>query len=445
MSLPPGGELGSTSDPKKLILGDPAHVDAIATALATEARRVRGLATTVGAITTPGWEGGLAQPAYAGAFAREQEKWGAYTTLLEKAGSTLRTYAGSLRTAQSSAADAIAKWEEGEQATQEAVAAHNAAVKAYEDAVCRPAPVQSPFAPPSAAPSVSPARPGPFQDPGEAIREEAVQILEDAREKLDEAGVTTLEALGALEGSRTEGSDDVFGADGSAEGPSISWPLWEQTFGHDPATGKDGKYKDTHDSPFEISLGKAEGEVYVYQAKGEYEDYFGGLKVNADGSFTAAGADGSAEAVIDKDGVRINADGTLTLLNAQGEVTGEYGLAEGSLGGEVSVEATASGHLTADATGVHAGGEAFAGAKASANGSVDLGGVGAGVEAEAWAGAGIAGDLDVGFDDGILKLGGSGGIAWGVGGKIGGEIELDFPEIAENTGDLIASLGDVLP
>jgi hypothetical protein len=66
------------------------------------------------------------------------------------------------------------------------------------------------------------------------------------------------------------------------------------------------------------------------------------------------------------------------------------------------------------------------------------------VTAEGWAGAGIAGDVDFGFKDGTLTLGGSGGIAWGIGGKVGGEITLDFPEMWETGGDIVDGIGSLL-
>ncbi|WP_121256532.1 putative T7SS-secreted protein [Nocardioides ferulae] len=445
MSLPAGAALGSTTDPKKLIVGEPTKVEAAATLLSDEARRVSGLADDVDAITTPGWEGGLGQPAYAASFADEQAKWRAYVELLEAAGTSISTYAGALTTAQARAADAIAKWEEGEQATADAVAAYNAAVEAYNASQCRP-----PLTVPSigggttVVPTIGPAHPGTFVDPGEALREEAQQILDDARTALDEAGAAALKELGILEGGRTEGSDDLLGADGSAEGPSFNWPWWEDTFGKDPRKGEDGKYDDPHESPFELSLGSLEGEAWVYQAEGEFEDYYGDVHVTGEGTVTVLGADGSAEATINSEGLFLNLDGTATLVGAEGEVKGEYGPGEVTLSGAASVEATAGGHATIDSTGVHTGGEAFAGGKIEGGLAAEVAGVGSEVEAEGWYGVGVSGHADVGFDDGKLTLGGSGGVALGLGGKIEGSITLDFPEIWETGGDLIDAIGGVL-
>lgn len=63
---------------------------------------------------------------------------------------------------------------------------------------------------------------------------------------------------------------------------------------------------------------------------------------------------------------------------------------------------------------------------------------------EGWAGAGIAGDLDLGYRDGKIEIGGSGGVAWGLGGKISGSITIDPGEVVETGGDIIDAIGDLL-
>ena len=124
------------------------------------------------------------------------------------------------------------------------------------------------------------------------MRDEAEQILEDARKALDEAGQQALEALGVPRGRQDRGQRDWFGASGDVHGPKFSWKFWEDTFGNE----KQGEKK----SPFELSLGSAEGEAHVYKAEGKWEDYYGDFHVNADGSVTILGADGSAEATINR-------------------------------------------------------------------------------------------------------------------------------------------------
>lgn len=440
MSAPASKQLGETHDPKQLVPGEPAHVDANVTALADQHTLIGDKYDLVRAVSIPGWTG-LTAWGYEASFEAELEKWKAYLSLLDQARTTLTTYAGALRTAQSEAQRAIEKWDEGEQATADALTAHNAAVDAYNDSLCAPTPTTSPFGGPP-VPTIRPAPPGPFVDPGEAIREEARQILDDARQGLEDAGQVALVALGGLEGARTEGEGDWFGAEGSAEGPSFSWKFWEDTFGDDPGKGPDSRYDDKHDGgPFRISLGHVEGEAWVGKAEGSWEDYWGPVRVNADGSVTLLNASGEAEATIDGDGLRVNVDGTFQVVGAEGSVGGEWGYAEAELSGEAYGGATANTHFIADDTGLHAGGELFAGGRAGGTVEGDVGGVGGGVTAEGWAGAGIAGDADIGWDDGALTIGGSGGIAWGLGGKIGGEVTLDFPEMWETGGDIVEGIG----
>jgi hypothetical protein len=444
VSLPEGAALGSTDDPAKLILGDPGSVRTNASTLADEATKVERLADDVDDITIAGWSGGWGEPAYAAARSAEQDKWRAYAEVLRTTSKTLTTYAGSLTTAQSRAADAIRKWEEGEQATRTAVSEYNAAVDAYNAYVNRQVCVPT-YGGGPVTPSIGPSRPGPFVDPGEALREEAEQILEDARTALDEAGETAVRELGGLPGAKTEGSSGP-GMSGSMEGPSIDWGDWKDTFGRNPSSGKDGKYEHgvDGDSPFAINFGKIEGELHAWGAEGSVEDYWGDVKVHADGSITVGGLDGSASGKIDANGLTAQAGAGVTLLGLEGKAGGEWGYLSGEVSGSAAAEARAEGDVTVGTRGVHAGGELFAGGRAEVGVSGDVGGVGGDVSAEGWAGIGISGDVDFGFHDGKFEIGGSGGAAFGLGGKIGGHITIDPGEVLETGGDIVDAIGGLL-
>ena len=226
MTLPEGAALGTTTDPQTLIKGEPGQVEANAARLGDEAARIGRLADQVDAVAVDGWEGGVGQPAYAAARRAEQGKWRAYARLLERAGASLSTYAGALRAAQGRAADAIARWEEGEQATEAAVREYSEAVAAYNAHANRRVSLAS----------TGPVRPAPFVDPGEPLRREARQILEEARKALDAAGATAVKELGGLPGARTEGSSGQ-SASGGVDRPSFDWQGWENTFGKNPADG----------------------------------------------------------------------------------------------------------------------------------------------------------------------------------------------------------------
>ncbi len=443
MTLPEGAELGSTKDPKALIKGEPSEVDANAVTLSDEASRIGGIAGQFAGVQIPGWQGGSGSVAYASKHEAEMAKWTAYTELLTAASTSLSMYAGSLRTAQTSAQAAIEKWQQGEDATAAAVLEYNTAVDTYNAAQNQRVTIPT-FGNTDVLPSAGPARPGPFQDPGAAMREEAVQILEDARKELDSAGASAVGELGGLEGARTESSSGP-GADGKVEGPKIKWQAWEETFGRNPREGADGAYDNgASDSPFAISLGKIEGNAQAWGAKGEWEDYVGGVNVKADGSVTVAGVKGDAEASITDDGVVIGANGRVIVAGAEGSVSGEYGIAEGKLSGEASLGANAGGGVELGPTGVHANGELFAGAQAEVKAGGDVGGLGGEVKAEGWAGIGAGGDLDAGYDDGKLTIGGSGGLAFGIGGQIGGEVTIDVEEALDTGKDIVEGIGGLL-
>ncbi|MFC6342559.1 hypothetical protein ACFP8W_11270, partial [Nocardioides hankookensis] len=82
--------------------------------------------------------------------------------------------------------------------------------------------------------------------------------------------------------------------------------------------------------------------------------------------------------------------------------------------------------------------------KAEPSEKAEVAAVGREVEAEGWAGVGIGGDVDFGFKDGKFEIGGSGGAALGLGGKIGGHITIDPGEIIDTGGDIIGGIGDFL-
>ncbi|CAN5498814.1 hypothetical protein BH09ACT12_BH09ACT12_17980 [soil metagenome] len=427
MAAPPSLQLGETQDPTALIPGNVSVVWDNITGLSDARTLITDAHAACEAITSEeALESGVTSLFYGMDRSKQLSRYEGFAAILETAHGALTTYAGALSTAQGVAADALAKWNEGEQMTQDAITQYNAAVDAYNAAQC--APKKYTFAGGRAyeVPTISQGPPGEFVDPGESVRQEAKALLESGRKDLLTAAGKALATLGAPDeeddGKENSHSGDVdwLGAQGSMEGPSISWSFWEKHFG-DSEPGDD--------DPFKISLGSIEGGVYVFNAEGEFENYYGDVKVNGDGSVTILGADGSAGATIDRDGVKINADGTLTILGAEGSIHGSLGPAEIGAEGEVLVGATAEGDLSLTKEGIHGGGELFAGGKIEGKINGDVGGVGAEGRGEGWAGIGIAGDADLTFKDGKLTVGADGGVALLLGGKLGGEVTLDLPEI----------------
>ena len=381
MTAPSSKELGQTTDPQELVPGNTEHIEANVTRLADEHERISGLFDSLKSVRVPEWSGD-AQQAWEVHHDVEVDRWKRYLKHLAETRDAIKAYSGSLTAAQGKAQQAIDKWQEGEEATDQAVIDYNNAVDTYNKHACDPVPVGGP-------PVIRPAHPGPFVDPGEKIRDEAQEVLDGAREDVAEAGDSAVSKLQNADGGKTDAQYDFFGWDHEFESPSVSWPWSRETedlekFGTEP-----------DESPWAISLGSGSLKGWLFSSDASWEDFYGPLGLNAE-----YGA----------------------LVGAEGEYSAKI-----------------------DNTGAHAGGELFAGAKIEGGGGVDLGPVGGNVDVEGWAGAGAAADLDLGYDDGKITVGGHGGLAWGLGGKVGGDITIDVPGVIETGGDVIESIGGLLP
>lgn len=435
MSLPDGAELGSTADATALIKGDKSSVAERAAALHAERRRVVGILQSIEGMAIPTWQGGDGKATYLQSRSAEVKKWEAYRDLLKASGDSLNSYADALGIAQERAQSAIDKWEAGEKATKDATTAYNERVASYnqwvEQQQCNPSP----------APSFGPAPPGQFVDPGEELREEAQEVLKDARESLDKAGLSCVNELGGLPGAKTE-HGQMDHAEFEAKGPKVKWGAWSETFGQgmgkDDLLGREGSKK----PPFEISLGSVEGKLRAWGYEGKVEDYWGDVKVNAEGKIIVGEIAGKASAKIVSDGIEAEVGAKATAVRVEGKAGAEYGYAE--VKGEASAEVAAEAKGAASATlseGVHVGGEAFAGAKADAKVSGDVAGVGGTAGVEGWAGVGAAADAEVGWDDGKVTIGGELGVGLGLGGKVDLDITVDVGEVADAGGDLVDAIG----
>jgi hypothetical protein len=127
-------------------------------------------------------------------------------------------------------------------------------------------------------------------------------------------------------------------------------------------------------------------------------------------------------------GQSVNADGDFrTRLIGLG--FGGQGSAEAGVG----VETGAGIQSGTDGTSIGAG--AFAGDYARAEGTVDIGGLGVGGSVEGWAGVGAEIKSEASFEDGVLKIKPTIGLALGVGGKLSPEIEIDTNKIQEEFTD----------
>lgn len=435
MSLPDGAELGSTTDATDLIKGDKASIAERANALHTEKRRVVGILQSIEGMAIPTWQGGDGKATYLQSRSAEVKKWEAYRDLLNASGDSLNSYADALGIAQERAQTAIDKWDEGEKATRDATSTYNEQVASYNQWVehqrCNP----------SSAPSFGPTHPGQFVDPGEKMREEAQGILKDARESLDKAGLSCVSELGGMPGAKTE-HGQMDHTEFEVKGPKVKWGAWSETFGQgmgkDDLLGREGSKK----PPFEISLGSVEGKLRAWGYEGKVEDYWGDVRVNAEGKVIVGELAGKASAKIVSDGIQAELGAKATAVRVEGKAGAEYGYAE--VKGEASAEVSAEAKGVASATlseGVHVGGEAFAGAKADAKVSGDVAGIGGTAGVEGWAGVGAAADAEVGWDDGKITIGGEFGVGLGLGGKVDLDLTIDAKEVAGAGGDLVDAIG----
>ncbi|MGH3351375.1 MAG: putative T7SS-secreted protein [Nocardioides sp.] len=456
MALAAGAELGATNDPKALVVGDKAAVAERATAILDEQRRIGSLLETIESLAVPTWEGGFGKAGYVYEMDQEASKFGAYRDTLKSMGTSLNTYADALGTAQNRAQDAIDKWNEGEAATKKALSEHNAAVDGYNGLV---AAHNSAIKSGQTVPPIGLAHPGAFVDPGEALRQEAKEILADAREQLDSAGSTATNppAQSSSSGSG-EGSGPTW-----FKGGKFKFPGAEDSTGLNPrdladypdgdsrswgdAAGEDGEEEGNSKKPSvnaEVSVVSGDAKASVLSAEGKSEGKIGDLEGKAGGSVDVLTVGAGGEVKVGTDGVAASGQVNAHLVHAKGEASVDYGPIGAHAKGEAYVGAEAKASVGIGKNGIHAGGEAFAGAKITGEVGGDVGGVGAGVEAEAWAGVGVAADLDVGMKDGKFTLGGELGAGLGIGAKIGPNVTLDFPKMAETGQDIAEDAGKVV-
>lgn len=423
MSLPAGAALGSTRDPQALVVGDASTLDANATDLAAAATKLEDVGNGLKAVRTPGWTG-PASTAFTGQLEKQPKAWFDLDELLTEAASQLTRQAAQLRTAQAKAQDAIDLWDKGQAATAAAVHAYD-----QEQATRAATPATTPLPPPQ-----------PFSDPGEAMRRQAQEILDQARSTLDDAGSSAAGKLASLAGIPTPGGDWL-NADGEAKGPD------DGTFkiGDDKQFGKapwsDYRDKDDDDGPkLSYDLASISGSANLWATTGAFTKNFHGVEVDGEGS-VKVGVNGEASLTLTEDELKAKAEASVG-VTAEGKVDARYGHVGVGAEGEAFAGARAEGEVGVGADGVHAEGEAFAGARASAEAHGDVGGVGGSAGAEGWAGVGIGGDADVGFDDGKFKLGFSGGAALGIGGKVSFDITVDPAEVADTAEDVADAIGD---
>jgi hypothetical protein len=168
-------ELGQTQDPAALVQGKPDAIEENVRVLRARADRAGRAAEGLKAIDTGAWQGPAAR-AFHDKFSYEPGKWYEAADSLLSAADALDYYASTLRWAQAQAVEAIALWNQGQAATQQAQAQAQ-----YDQAMSQATANGQP--PPA------------FTDSGGATRQAAQDTLNRARSQLAEVGDTVAGAI----------------------------------------------------------------------------------------------------------------------------------------------------------------------------------------------------------------------------------------------------------
>ncbi|MGW7727335.1 putative T7SS-secreted protein [Streptomyces canus] len=187
--------LGETEDPKELVHGsEPAlreragHLRKFAGAFENVGQGMRSL--------DPGEWRGQAADAFRAKFDVQPKQWLTAADACTSAAAALEAYADTVAWAQGRAQAAIETYRAAQDASRRAADAYDAQVSAYNRAAER----YNATAEAGGDPGVKPTKPGDFVDPGTAGRQEAQDILSDARsQRTDAAGDARRKMAAALE------------------------------------------------------------------------------------------------------------------------------------------------------------------------------------------------------------------------------------------------------
>ncbi|MGI8311984.1 WXG100 family type VII secretion target [Saccharopolyspora hattusasensis] len=203
-----GAELGTTTDPRALVPGFPDAVRATAAAMRAYGDNLHEAGSGLRRIeTSEGWEGEAAEQ-FRSAFDGEPTKWLEAGDCFHQAAEALERHSETLTWAQGQAQEAIVLWDAGEAATNYAKKQHDRAVTQAQQQV-----------PPGSGPIEVP-----FNDPGEAKRQQAREILDRARNQLATEGEQAADVVGRARDKAPERSwlEQAGDAVGQAAGIAIN-------------------------------------------------------------------------------------------------------------------------------------------------------------------------------------------------------------------------------
>jgi uncharacterized protein YukE len=394
-------QLGDTQNPRELIPGNPSKLTSDAEKLDDHAKTVENIGDTLGSVRIPTWRG-EANDAFWDDFSGQKKKWHRCSDSLTAAAQALRDYAGTLKWAQGQAKEAIRLYEGGDESG-------------------------------------------------------GVELLQSARAQVRSEGDAAAKKFKAQGGGAENAPAWLFWASEAAQDDTgkTSMQIAEMMRTPDPRHGRAwGDHKNLSQAQREaLREGKGpgvtvagpsvSGDAKVWGAEALGRGNFAGGDVAGKAGVNLLGAQGSAGVGARDGNATAQASGKAYLAQATAEGKYEAGHFEtsGKAQAFAGAEAKAKGSIGTD--GVHGGAEAFAGAKATAEGHASVAGVGVGAEAEGWAGIGAEAHFDVGQqEDGKWVIGGDVGVGLGLGGKVGGQIEIDPGKVTDAAGDAVDAVGD---
>ncbi|MEU7513801.1 putative T7SS-secreted protein [Streptomyces sp. NPDC042898] len=174
-------QLGQTEDADELVHGKPEKIAEAVKNLRDFQRAFDLVGSGMKQLDSGHWKGEAAD-AFREKFRTLPTDWLRAADAMENAAKALETYSSAVVSAQGKAREAIALYKEGDQDSKAAVDTYNKKVDAYNAARTGDSPLPDP---------------GAFSDPGNAKRQRAREILNDARKARNEAGETAKAAVGA--------------------------------------------------------------------------------------------------------------------------------------------------------------------------------------------------------------------------------------------------------
>ncbi len=172
----PEMELGQTKDPRDLIHGDPKAIRDSAEALETFAGAFRETGHGLQRLDPQHWKGQAADE-FRKSFTPHPKQWLTAAEACETASRTLLGFAQTVEWAQEKARQALETYAAAKKKSEDARAAYNKQVDAYNASLGSHVDAAH-----------TPARPGTFHDPGEAGMKAAQEILDEARRQRDAEG-----------------------------------------------------------------------------------------------------------------------------------------------------------------------------------------------------------------------------------------------------------------